>query len=70
MAKYKQRKGENDMDQAKIGRFISSKRKQCSLTQRQLADMLKISDKTISKQNIANYFISDLLQPEDEEWDK
>ena len=28
------------------------------------------SDKTISKQNIANYFISDLLQPEDEEWDK
>ena len=28
------------------------------------------SDKTISKQNIANYFISDLLQPEEEEWDK
>ena len=27
------------------------------------------SDKTISKQNIANYFISDMFQPEDEEWD-
>lgn len=27
------------------------------------------SDKTISKLNIANYFITSLFQPEDEEWD-
>lgn len=27
------------------------------------------SDKTIPKQNIANYFISELFQPSDEEWD-
>lgn len=27
------------------------------------------SDKTISKQSIANYFISYVLQPDDEEWD-
>ena len=27
------------------------------------------SDKTISKQNIANYFISNMFQPDDEEWD-
>ena len=28
------------------------------------------SDKTISKQNIANYFISDMFQPEEKEWDE
>ena len=28
------------------------------------------SDKTISKQNIANYFISSILQPEDEKWEQ
>ena len=27
------------------------------------------SDKTISKQNIANYFTSEIFQPEDGEWD-
>lgn len=27
------------------------------------------SDKTISKQNIANYFISSVFQPDNEEWD-
>lgn len=27
------------------------------------------SDKTISKESISNYFVSDLFQPEDEEWD-
>ncbi len=37
------------MDQIKIGNFISNKRKNKNLTQRQLADMLNISDKTVSK---------------------
>ena len=37
------------MDQFKIGRFIAERRKECGLTQRQLADALAISDKTVSK---------------------
>lgn len=37
------------MDQIKIGNFISAMRKKQGLTQRQLADMLLISDKTVSK---------------------
>ena len=37
------------MDQIKIGKFISEMRKEQNLTQRQLADSLSISDKTISK---------------------
>ena len=37
------------MDQIKIGKFISQMRKEQSYTQRQLADVLGISDKTISK---------------------
>ncbi|MBQ9514774.1 MAG: helix-turn-helix transcriptional regulator [Ruminococcus sp.] len=37
------------MNQIKIGNFISSTRKQQGLTQRQLADKLLISDKTVSK---------------------
>ncbi len=37
------------MDQVMIGKFIASERKQRGLTQRQLADKLGISDKTISK---------------------
>ena len=37
------------MDQIKIGKFIATLRKECKLTQRQLADMLAISDKTVSK---------------------
>lgn len=37
------------MDQVKIGRFIQTMRKEQSLTQRQLADKLNISDKTVSK---------------------
>ncbi len=35
------------MDQAKIGRFIAERRKAQGLTQRQLADALSISDKTV-----------------------
>lgn len=37
------------MDQIKIGQFIAQKRKECGFTQRQLADILNISDKTVSK---------------------
>lgn len=37
------------MDQIKIGNFISETRKAQNLTQRQLADKLSISDKTVSK---------------------
>ena len=37
------------MDQIRIGRFIAESRKARNLTQRQLADQLSISDKTISK---------------------
>ena len=37
------------MDQIKIGRFIAEARKSRGITQRQLADELSVSDKTISK---------------------
>ncbi len=37
------------MDQIRIGKFIAETRKQKNLTQRQLADTLSISDKTVSK---------------------
>ncbi len=37
------------MDQIQIGKFISETRKELRLTQRQLADVLDISDKTVSK---------------------
>ncbi|MBQ0098834.1 MAG: helix-turn-helix domain-containing protein [Oscillospiraceae bacterium] len=37
------------MDQVKIGKFIAEERKKKSLTQRELADKLSISDKTVSK---------------------
>ena len=37
------------MDQIQIGKFIAESRKSMNLTQRQLADALSISDKTISK---------------------
>lgn len=37
------------MEQMKIGRFIAQSRKELGWTQRQLADSLQISDKTVSK---------------------
>ena len=37
------------MDQIKIGKFIAEERKAKKYTQRELADKLSISDKTISK---------------------
>ncbi len=37
------------MDQTKIGKFISEMRKQSGATQREFAEKIGISDKTISK---------------------
>lgn len=37
------------MDQIKIGKFIADTRKERNMTQKQLADALSISDKTVSK---------------------
>ena len=37
------------MEQLKVGRFITQKRKEQNLTQEQLAERLGISNKTISK---------------------
>lgn len=37
------------MDQIRIGKFIAESRKSKNLTQRQLADLLSVSDKTVSK---------------------
>ena len=42
-------KGSDYVDQVKIGRFIQSLRKKKMLTQKSLADILNVSDKTISK---------------------
>lgn len=44
------------MDQIKIGRFIAKERKRKGYTQKQLADILGISDKTISKWECGNGF--------------
>lgn len=42
------------MDQIKIGRFIAATRKEQNFTQRQLAEKLNISDKTVSKWECGN----------------
>ncbi len=44
------------MDQIKIGNFIAKERKSKGYTQRQLADILGISDKTVSKWERGNGF--------------
>lgn len=51
---YLQRKGVSGMDQVKIGRFIAEMRKQQNLTQREFANILNISDKTVSKWECGN----------------
>lgn len=40
---------ENELDQIKIGRFIAEMRKKQTMTQKQLAEKLGISDKAVSK---------------------
>ena len=42
------------MDQIRIGKFIAQLRKEQGITQRQLADKLGISDKTVSKWECGN----------------
>ena len=42
------------MDQMKIGKFISSLRREMNLTQRELAEKLSVSDKTVSKWECGN----------------
>ena len=42
-------KGGGDLDIEKIGKFITEKRKECDLTQKQLAEKLHITDRAISK---------------------
>ena len=37
------------MDLIKIGKYIAGKRKECGLTQKQLAEKLGVSDKSVSK---------------------
>ena len=44
------------MDQVKIGKFISDERKAKEYTQKQLSELLGISDKTISKWECGNGF--------------
>lgn len=44
------------MNQIQIGRFIASERKRLGFTQKQLAEKLNISDKTISKWECGNGF--------------
>lgn len=44
------------MDQVKIGKFISDERKEKGYTQKQLSELLEISDKTISKWECGNGF--------------
>ena len=44
------------MDQVKIGKFISNERKAKGYTQKQLSELLAISDKTISKWECGNGF--------------
>ena len=44
------------MDQVRTGRFIAVRRKEKGLTQKQLAEKLGISDKTVSKWECGNGF--------------
>ena len=63
------------MDLNKIGKFISEERKKKNYTQKQLADILNVSDRTISKWECGKGFPEiSLLQPLCEElgvfWEK
>ncbi len=52
------------MNQEKIGRFIAACRKECNLTQEQLAEKLGVSNKTISRWENGNGFPDvSLLEP-------
>lgn len=49
MIQWEDPKGADNMDQVKIGQFIARRRKAKNLTQAQLAEMLNISDRAVSK---------------------
>ena len=52
------------MDNAAFGKFIRASRKEQGLTQKQLADLLHVSDKTVSKwENGAGFPDIKLLEP-------
>lgn len=52
------------MDQEKIGKFIAICRKECNLTQEQVAEKLGVSNKTVSRWENGNSFPDvSLLQP-------
>jgi transcriptional regulator with XRE-family HTH domain/DNA-directed RNA polymerase subunit RPC12/RpoP len=56
--------GGAEMDQIKTGKFIARIRKEHSLTQKQLGDILNISDKTVSKWECGKGFPEiSLIQP-------
>ena len=56
------------MDVKKIGRFIAENRKAKKLTQKELAEKLGVSDKTVSRWENGNYMPDlSLLQPLSEE---
>lgn len=44
------------MDLAKIGKYIAEKRKNLGMTQKQLAEKIGMSDKSVSKYIIAHFF--------------
>ena len=37
------------MDQVKVGKYISQKRKELGLTQKELAEIIEVTDKSVSK---------------------
>lgn len=43
------KEGGNHMDLIKIGKYIAGKRKELGMTQKQLAEKLGMSDKSVSK---------------------
>ena len=52
------------MDQEKIGRFIANCRKECNITQEQVAEKLGVSNKTVSRWENGNGFPDvSLVQP-------
>lgn len=57
-------RGENKMEQVKIGKFIASKRKEQGLTQLQLAEKLGITDRAVSKWETGKSLPDASLMPE------
>ena len=52
------------MDQIKIGKFIADMRKKKGLTQKQLAELLNVTDKTVSKWETGHHLPDALLLQE------